>query len=349
MPKTVQQLIASIREVAIVHQKHLDSLTDDAERSLISSTLATEKRIATRLQGLLPEFEQGQIGDDKAFRILNRAENIDIAARIYSLIQNELQPFSDEATKWAIEYLSDAFVAGTEAITDEYNAGSDEELSYAFDEQDAMVMEIALTKGYGKEQKGIGKIKELTQETANSVRDVILRGIAERKTTTELMSELWNPEVGLTSLEIFDSLGRKRTMSVRERAKLIARNEIAQIYQVAANEKARDVFGDDPFWYYGSIYEPNTMTDWCKKRFGRIAKVSEWNDVNWVQSQFGDSRTGTGHIHVNCRQSGYSVTPDWFDDDDWQEIENGKHTLVGEDLKEWQSDDEKKVESSWPV
>ncbi|MBC8230484.1 hypothetical protein H8E77_13130, partial [bacterium] len=323
MPRTAEQIIADIKIVADEHESRLSSLIDEAETMLLSPTLAVERRIARRLQGLLPQFTQGKVGED--FRILNNSENVDLAARIYSVVQSDLQPFSDEATKWAIDSLSDAYTMGVKATVDEYNAGAEEDMGFTFGEQDAMVMEVALTKGYGKEQRGIGKIKDITQETANSIRDIMLRGIYEQKTTTQLMSDLYSPDVGLTSLEIFDSKGRKRTLSVRQRAKLIAQNEIAAIYQVAAVEKARDIFDSDPFWYYGSVYEPSTMTDWCKKRFGRIAKLSEWNDADWVRSQFNDSKTGTGHIHVNCRQSGYAVSPEWFTKTDWTKFAgNGK-------------------------
>ena len=99
MLKTAQQIITNIREVSLKHQAELNNLTDSAEKSLLSAVLATEKKIAARLQGLLPEFQQGKVGDDKSFRILNRAENMNVAARIYSVMQNELQPFSDEGTQ----------------------------------------------------------------------------------------------------------------------------------------------------------------------------------------------------------------------------------------------------------
>ena len=345
MAKSIKQLFDDLKSVINEHESRLDDLQDEAERELLQTTIKTEKRIAGQLQNLLPEFSTQMI--DGKERILNNTANIDIASRIYSVIQNELQPFSDEATEWAMEYLADAYYTGTQKTVDIWNAGSDDDLAFTFTEQDAELMEIALTKGYGKEQKGIGKIKELTSETADNIRDVMLRGIAERRTVTQLGKDLYEPDVGLTSLEITDKNGVTRTLSMEYRAKLIARNETAQIYQTAATEKAREIFGDDSWWYYGSVYEREKITEWCKKRFGRIAKVNDWNDPTWVRKEFGDSRTGTGHIHVNCRQSGHAVSPEWFDETDWVDaVGDGKpaqHVLYGEDLKEYERDIDKKI------
>jgi hypothetical protein len=345
LARTIEQILTSVQRALLGREARLERLGQETEQELLRLTLAAERRIADSLRGLLPQFDQERTeggGARPAFRIANSAANLELAAQIYSTVQADLEPFSQEGTQAALERLTEAYGIGVESVVATQNTGGDANVSFTFTEQDALVLETALTKGYGKEQRGLGKIKEISQETANLIRDIMVRGIVERKTQTELMAEIIKPDVGLTSLEVFDSRGIKRTLSIRERAKLIAQNETAQIYQIAATEKARDVFGDDPFWYYGSVYEPKRMTDWCKKRYGRIARVSQWNDPAWVLSQFGDRRTGTGHIHVNCRQSGHAVSADWFDASDWRGLLRGGRGIVGADLRAFQNDEDRK-------
>ena len=342
---TTQLILENVRKTVEEHERRLQDLTDEAEKELLQSVIKAEKKISLRLKRLVAQFDVEKI--DSQFRIQNSSANIDIASRIYSIIQSDLRPFSDEATQWAMTYLSDSFEQGLGSIIETYNAGADSPIVYTFGEHDAMVMEIALTKGYGKNQRGIGKIKEISQETSDSIRDIILRAIAERRTPTDLYEDLVDSRSGLTSLESIDRKGIRRRISLQQRAKLVARNEIAQIYQLAATEKARDVFGEDSYWYYGSVYEKEKITDWCKKRFGRIAKLTEWNSSEWVNREFGDRRTGTGHIHVNCRQSGYAVSPEWFSAKDWEKLVKGKqHLLTGKDLAQYDADPDKKIPES---
>ncbi|MBC8231245.1 hypothetical protein H8E77_16970, partial [bacterium] len=104
---------------------------------------------------------------------------------------------------------------------------------------------------------------------------------------------------------------------------------------------------DDTYWLYGSVYEKERISDYCRKRFGRVAKVSQWHDTSWVRQEFGDMRTGTGHIHVNCRNAGMAISPDWFAKTTWVTLVTQEmHIITGQDYRDYISDPDKKIPTS---
>jgi len=301
----IDKLVAIERE----HYTRLQQLQDEQERAIVRQALQAERRIIEKLRAFLPQFETQRVA--REFRILNTEANRMVVTAIVNALGEELKDFEDWGTEWMAEALRQGYEAGSEKSAAVGSVGYGRDLEVAFTANDAAVLETALTKGYGKELRGLGKIKGITQETSDLIRDTLVRGLHERLTLPELEQRLYDAETGLTSLETIDSRGVRRVLSLRARCRLIAQNEVAEIYQIAAVEKSRDIFGDDPLWRYGSVPEWTRMTEWCKRRYGRVAKVSQWHDEVWVREQFGDSRTGTGHIHVNCRQSGFPVDPTW--------------------------------------
>lgn len=341
MPKSYASILKEVRKVVVKSTSLLDELTDDAEKSLLGEAIEAEKQIENVLDMRLAELETGKLEGQRAFRLMSSRANYllsEVIARLCGVVLEE--EWNDGGKDWLKKYISQAFEESGKSVVDIANAG-DISAEYVMTAEDATILNTALTKGYGEQFGGYGRITNISIETENSIRDIIVRGIRERKTITELEKTLIT-DSGLTSITMSKS-GSPFTLSLRDRAKLVARNEMGQIIQIAAEQKSREVFKGDPFWYYGSVYEPIRMSQWCKKRYGRIAKVSQWNDAGWVQSQFGDGRTGTGHIHINCRQTGHAVSEDWFGEEDWKQVEAGKHIFIGKDLIDLENDEEAEV------
>jgi len=341
MPKSYENILNDVKKVIANSTSLLDELTDKSEASLLKTAIEVEKQIENVLDARLTELETGKLERQRTFRLMSTEGNYflsEVIARACGVVLDE--EWNDGGKEWLKAYITKAFEESAKSVVEVATEG-DISAGYVFNETDATILETALTKGYGEQFGGCGRITAISEETENSIRDVIVKAIRERKTITELQKMLIT-ESGLTSLTVSKS-GSPYTLSLKDRAKLVARNEMGQIIQISAENKSREIFQDDPYWYYGSVYEPKRMSQWCKKRFGRIAKVSQWNDPNWVQAQFGDKRTGTGHIHINCRQTGHAVSKDWFPEDDWKQVEVGKHILIGKDLTSLQGDEEAEI------
>ncbi len=329
MARSYREIVRDLDRIIRRHTDLLDEISEEATKAFLRQIIRIEREIAKDMYKLLNRLKTEKNDETGKYEVTSEPENLAVVDLIVQLIEDKAVDLIKAGREWVMRWYPEGYKLGGQFTTDIAKVG-DPAIEFAMDQEDAMILRIAMTKGYGKELGGIGKIKEITMQTETAIRDIILRGMRQRKGITEIAQDLYSADTGLSALEIVDSRGVRRILSLRQRCELIARNEVAEIYQIAAEKKSKDIFGDDPYWRYGSVIDER-ISEWCLRRFGRVARVSQWNDPRWVKKEFGDTRTGTGHIHVNCRQSGYPVSPDWFDRREWREISGGKRLVSGSD------------------